>query len=160
MPTKVCIGLSKKVGQENYGSLGANCHVEFEIESGCDNSTDKFQDAVRRAYAECSQAVEEQLQRSGAFAHSQRVGLQHVSGPVNRIADRVTPPMPEQREPRLATPAQLRAIYGISKRDSVDLAGLLGQYRVSRPEDLSVKTASRLIDQLKNKQKGDALGSA
>ena len=161
MPIKVCVGLSKKVGQQNYGSLGATCHVEFELDSGYDNgSTDKFQDAVRRSYAACSQAVESQLEIDGASGNTQRVGLQHVADPVNRIVDRVVPPVTESQECRMATPAQVRAIHAITNRNGVELAGLLGQFKVSRPDELSIRHASRLIDQLKNKQKGDALGSS
>ena len=54
MPVKINVGVAKKVGQPNFGSAGATCNVEFEIDGGYDNgSTERFQDAVRRAYAAC-----------------------------------------------------------------------------------------------------------
>jgi len=152
---RINVGLSKKIGQPDYGSLGASCHVEMEVENG---DREGFQNAVRKAYAACREAVEKQLAMNGSAESRQRVGLQHVAEPVNRIVNRVQSTA-KQRGPRLATPAQLRAIYAITNRNGVELAGLLGQFKVSRPDDLSVRHASRLIDQLKNK-KGDALGSS
>ena len=162
MSLKINVGLSKQVGNQDSEFLGASCNVEFELNGGYDNgSTNKlFQDAVQRAYSACSQAVESQLEINGASENTQRVGLQHVAEPVNRIVDRVVPPVNKSQECRMATPAQVRAIHAITNRNGVELAGLLGQFKVSRPDDLSIRHASRLIDQLKNKQKGDALGSS
>ncbi len=33
MPVKLTVGLSKKVGLPNYGSLGATCGLEVEVPS-------------------------------------------------------------------------------------------------------------------------------
>ena len=34
MPMRLLAGISKKMGLPNYGSLGATCHVEVELDAG------------------------------------------------------------------------------------------------------------------------------
>ena len=139
MPVKVNIGLSRKIGLPDYGSLGASAHVEFELDGGYDNgSTESFQDAVRRAYLACRQAVEAEL------TSQSQVGGQHQSPATNRVANQTKPGT------RGATTSQVRAIHAIANRNGVALAGVLSQFNVSRPDDLSIRDASSLIDQLKN----------
>ena len=40
MPLKASVGLSRKVGQENYGSLGANCQLEIELDAALVNDAE------------------------------------------------------------------------------------------------------------------------
>ena len=55
-----------------------------------------------------------------------------------------------------ATQAQQRAIFAIAKNQGLDLAEFLVPYHVRRVEELSVKDASKLIDELKAAAEGSA----
>ena len=64
MPITISVGLSKKIGLPNYGSLGANCNVQFEaVNPVLASDLDGFHQQVRCAFAACRQAVEEELCR-------------------------------------------------------------------------------------------------
>ncbi len=151
MAVTLSVGLQKKVGLPDYGSLGASCHVEFEIDrSLIDNDLDGFHQKVAGAFAACRQAVSDQLaQQSGhsspngnghAGNNSSRNGHSHANG--NSQGNR--------HEVGTATQSQVRAIFAIARRQRVDPATVVRErFNVDRPEDLSIREASSLIDDLK-----------
>ena len=64
MPMKLNVGMSKKLGLPDYGSIGASCHLELELDqSQIASDLDGFQDRVRRTFTVCRQAVEDELAR-------------------------------------------------------------------------------------------------
>ena len=64
MPVTASVSVSKKIGLPDYGSFGASCGVNFELDaSTLDKDPAAFQHAIRNAYVAVSQAVSDELAR-------------------------------------------------------------------------------------------------
>jgi hypothetical protein len=62
MPLKIQVGISKKVGLPDYGSLGASCSMEVELDQSFNSGdTGALQQQLRQVYRACRQAVEVEL---------------------------------------------------------------------------------------------------
>jgi hypothetical protein len=157
---KLNVGVMRKVGQPDYGSVGASCNLELEIETGLlERDLDGFHARVRSVYAAVHQAVHDELARLQApvvVSHDppaspiRNESNGHASNGHagnNGHTDRQPTGRSRQRKP--ATENQVRAIRAIASRQHADLDGLLSDLGVQRPEDLSLKQASELIDMLK-----------
>jgi hypothetical protein len=165
MPLKLNVGVSRKVGLPQYGSVGASCNLEMELDAGLlERDLDGFHARVRGAYLAAQQAVHDELARlqgpgdkaavspvparvladnatSARNGFSRNSGIRHSP---HLQADRA-------RVRKAATPSQVRAILAIARRQNADLMGLLRQeYEVQRPDTLTIRRASELIDRLKN----------
>ena len=128
---KLNVGISRKVGEANYGSRGASLHLELELDSRSIEQPDKLQDRIRRLYAMARQAVEEELQGQNGHQGTNGNGRHESSAP-------------------RATAAQLRAVRAIADRQRLDLPSLLReQYGAASPDELTLPQASRWIDELK-----------
>ncbi len=145
MAMKISVGLQKKVGQPNFGSLGASCHVEFEIDpSLVENNIDGFHNKVNGAFLACRQAVNAQLRQQGSGAVEAATAIQ------KQLPARQPDRRPESQRGGTVTPNQLKAIYGLARRHRLDTQKLVHE-RFDRyvPEDLTIREASELLDELK-----------
>lgn len=60
---KLNTGVSKKIGLPDYGSLGASCNLELELDHSVFSDPNAFNERVRKAFSACRQAVEDELAR-------------------------------------------------------------------------------------------------
>jgi hypothetical protein len=151
MPLTLNVGLSKKVGLPDYGSLGVSCNVQVELDSTLlQSDLGGFHEKVKRAYVACHQAVNDELHRQ---QHSMPSGSQNENG--HRYGENGSSLNGNgrcngQRPARKATVSQVRAIHAIAERLHLDLVRWLhdkfGQRAVA---ELSIGEASSAIDELK-----------
>ena len=150
MPLILNVGLSKKVGLPNYGSLGVSCNIQVELDSALlQSDLEGFHEKVKRAYAACHQAVNEEL-------HHQQSSATPGSG---------SAPPPEghhssangngrsrgQSGVRRASASQVRAIQAIAEKLDLDLdPWLRGRFGPAAAAELTVAEASSAIDQLRD----------
>lgn len=65
MPITINVGLSKKIGTANYGSLGASCNVSFEAGHDLlESDPADFRAKVKNAFMACRQCVQDELTRA------------------------------------------------------------------------------------------------
>jgi hypothetical protein len=178
MPLTLNVGVSKKVGLPDFGSVGATCNVTVELDANLlQSDLDTFHSRVRGAYVACAQAVSDELARQQGQPGSNGNGkstpaassapTHHGNGngnghhpSANGNGQNGSGHTPNgrgngqngngQTGGRLATASQVRAICGIAKRQKIDLsAALQDRFGVSRPDDLSIGQASEFIDAIK-----------
>jgi len=162
MPLTLNVGVSRKVGLPDYGSIGASCNLQMELDAGLlEHDLAAFQARIRGAYVAAHQAVHDELSRlqapgeatseqscPAAIVNKPANGDRRANGNGHGAVEKVQSNRPRARKP--ATASQLKAILAIARRLDADLVGLLRQeFNVERPEDLSLRQASQLIDLLK-----------
>ena len=141
MPTRVSVGLSKMVCLPNYGSIGASCHIELELDAKIlEGDPECLRLQVRRAYAACRESVEVELakQTPGRVSSDRKTGDGRNDNTV----------IPFRKKERTATPGQLRVIERTAARRKIDLQPMLKSLGVNYAQQLSVVTASDLIGAL------------
>jgi hypothetical protein len=122
MPLKLNVGISRKIGEPNFGSRGATVGLELEIDSGLIDQPRQLQQQVARLFRLARASVDRELD----IGESARI----------------------QTMRRIATPAQIRAVYAIARDRQIDLAEELNKrFGVGRPQDLTVEQSSQLIGQ-------------
>ena len=164
MPLKINVGLSKKVGLPDYGSLGASCHVEYEADASLlHTDLETFHRQVKNAFIACRQAVQDELHRhqaaeaaaqpppaNGKQSNAQPRTNGHANGQSNGHSNGQNGSGNTRRSNgRKATASQVRALEAISNRLQLDLNNwLFEKYGLRVASEMTVTEASAAIDEL------------
>jgi hypothetical protein len=152
---KMQVGISKKVGEANYGSRGASVNLELELDSSLVGDTDRLKERIRHLFGLAKTSVDEELAAGAAQSapnsnSALSAGNGHAAGsPNGRRRDGT----------RAATASQVRALHAIEDRRKLDLSGLLAErFQIDDAAGLTITEASNLIDELKGEAAGNGHG--
>ncbi|MCM2370386.1 regulatory protein GemA [Aporhodopirellula aestuarii] len=152
MTTKLSVGVSRKIGQPNFGSACATCHMEIEIDNAlASDHDDTLTQRIRRTFELCRREVDQEL---AGYRSSQStvpaVTRGNTSSRSGVVRDKASP-----SRTRPATDAQIRAIHAIASKANVRLASELdAEFGVASPQSLTLQQASELIEKLKGQLAG------
>lgn len=158
MPLKLSVGLTRKMGLPAYGSLGASCQLEVELDPHLVFSdVPALQQRIRYLHGICRQAVEDELAlRQESAAQDQR---SVDSRP--QEANGSDPHLPADQEAERAARASQRQLdYVLQLARQVPAVGVAGLPRLAQhlfqktPAELTCLEASSLIDVLKDLRGG------
>ena len=142
---KLNAGISRKVGEPNYGSRGATVHLELEVESHLIQDPDGVTDRIRKLFQLAKRAVDEELNGVSSKTDPNREPNHSDNG---------------RRQTRPATESQLRAIRAIADRQKIDPEAAASDRFGVGLDQLSLKEASTLIDHLKAGSPSGTSGSS
>ena len=134
---KLNAGVSRKVGEPNYGSRGASVNVELELESAVVNDTEALHEKIRTLFALAKRSVDEELGVSTSSGAPGQPTANGTNGGQNGTASRP------------ATDGQKRAVWALCNKLGLD-QDEEARATFDRPvSQLMLPEASQLIDRLK-----------
>ena len=139
MAIRANVSFSQKHGQPDFGSVGAGCSLEFELDTTLlEKDSTALREQFDLAYLTCRQAVQQQLT---AFQPSQR---QPAPAKGKQGNNHASPSRP-------STQSQQRELWAICHRSGLNLAAVCrDEFDVPDADCLAIAQASVLIDKLKS----------
>ena len=153
-------GLSRKVGQPDYGSRGASVNVEIELPTDVLRDAEKLRRQVAGVFDTLRAAVDEELgvtvgpadsdpqeerwRPTGDVRRNGSTNGRVVNGHGDGYAANGRGGLP-------CTEKQVRALHAFSRRAGVELAAELRRLGVTTAEELSRRQASEAIDRFKER---------
>ena len=159
MPLKLNVGLSRKVGEANYGSRGASVNLELELDSSIVSEPGRLQERIRKMFVLAKQSIDEELHHSAGAALATKNGNGHAASDSHQPATASRNGSNGNGHSRgyqrgsttpVATASQVRALHAIANRQGLNLEAVIrDRFNVERADSLSISEASELIDELK-----------
>ena len=165
MPLKLNVGLSRKVGEPNYGSRGATVNLELEVDSTLAAEPERLQERIRELFGLANASIDEELhvEPTQPAANTQRSATQPATPPrqphatgrngasrstTNGYRSNGNGRQPTNNPPP-ATASQIRALHAIANRQGLNLEAVLQErFDLSDAVTLTIAEASQLIDEL------------
>ena len=156
---KLNCGISRKVGEPNYGSRGASVNVELELESSAAQDAGALHEKIRKLFAVAKASVNEELGLASGSAGPAGPGTPPAARPpANGQASGRSAPGANGGKgangDRPATESQLRAIRSICGRLGLDADQEASRMCQGPAARISLAEASKLINHLKQLQDG------
>lgn len=153
MPLKLNVGLSRKVGEANYGSRGANVNIEMELDSALLNEPQKLQERIGQLFGVVRTSLAKELSGTAPAAGSRSTSNGNGQSNGNGNDHRQPAANNDRASVAPATPSQVKAIYAIGRSKGIEVPQFLHQrFQVTRADDLTKQEASRLIDEMKRQE--------
>ncbi|MGL6195480.1 MAG: hypothetical protein ACRC2T_11735 [Thermoguttaceae bacterium] len=156
MGIKLNAGITKKIGLPDYGSAGAHCNLELELDLSALDKPLEFHQKVAELYAACRSAVEDEL--NGHAEQSQRqTSKQSYKPPVKTQHDSTNATSSGQRN--YSSPSQkqqdyIRRLATQVKAGGAKLDNLCEKMYQKSFASLTGLEASNLIDTLREVKAG------
>ena len=132
---KLNVGLSRKVGEANYGSRGASVNLELEVESALAGDPQTLQDRIRSLFRLARASVDEELNGNGQ-ANGHHGNGHNQNGHSNGS---------RRSNGRSATASQVRAIHAIATPPENAPVNALGIRRIMFAVDDLDDLVARLL---------------
>ena len=135
------VGLSRKIGQANYGSKGGSVNLEVEV---ADLDHTKLRESIHKLFTLAKQSLEDELGQDGVDVQDKPIVQVSVKPEGQTLQDVLT------SNARLVTGKQLTFLQNLARVQRRNLEQECEQAFQASPERLTSKQASTLIERWRN----------
>ena len=135
------VGLSRKIGQANYGSKGGSVNLEVEV---ADLDHTKLRESIHKLFTLAKQSLEDELGQDGVDVQDKPIVQVSVKPEGQTLQDVLT------SNARLVTGKQLTFLQNLARVQRRNLEKECEQAFKASPERLTSKQASQLIECWRN----------
>jgi hypothetical protein len=135
------VGLSRKVGQANFGSKGGSVNLEIEL---ADLDNNKLRESIHKLFSLAKQSLEDELGTEGQDSQEKPVVQVSVQPSGQTLQEAVA------IQGRLVTGKQLSFLQNLARTQRRNLGLECEQAFQTFPERLTSKQASQLIEKWRN----------
>jgi hypothetical protein len=128
-------------------------NVELELDTGLIAKPQELRERIRELFGVVRSSLVEELNGNGGShgTPADRPQVHHGNGHNGHATDAAPAQPNSQGQPRGATQSQVKALFAIAKSRGLNLNELIrDRFRCGKPEQLSIREASQLIDSLKS----------